>query len=719
MNTPLSAHATALGRAGAVRTGAPPPLADGFTARTETVPDFTATLAPGAVIALVPARPAGPCGKTQLAVWCAESLWREGQVDLLAWIDASSRASVLAGCLEAAAAVGVERSGTAEQVAERLAEWLALATRPWLIVLDDLRDQETLAGLWLSGPTGMVVITSPDEKAARGDAGQSCTQVVGVGAFSTREALNYLMSLLAGDPDQRSGGIDLAAGLRCDPAALSHAGALIATTAQTCRDYYGYYADYRDRLQARLGDAVEVQPMAITWALSADRARQLPSGRAARVQLLLAALLDGQPVPGLVFTTAATCKFLAEAGVTAADPDSAWRAVQALERTGLVTIDSQAGAPLVRLGRMVAADARAAASEAARSRAVSAIADALAEAWPDDDEPAWLATALRSCAAALQRTAGGLLAAPGGWHPVLCRAGQSLNTAGLAGPAVIHWSQLASERELNPGSPQDLDIAAGLAGALLAAGQSAQAVAWWQWIAGNRARLSGPEHPDSCLARLGLGQALAAAGQPGDAAGVLQQAVAGYEKALGAGAAETLHARLELAAACQAAGRAADAAGHYRRVLAAYERLHGARHPATRAARGSLAGACLADGRLKEAASHYKQIVADAERELGASHPDTIGARRSLADAYQAAGKVGPALQLHERVCDDYGKALGPGHPQTLASRLDLARVYSSAGHLADQVTLLRETLSRCEQDLPPGHPLTEAARRALADVGS
>ena len=73
------------GRSGAwpVRSGLVPPLAEGFIARTETVPGLEAALVPGAAVALVPGTAAGgvrdrpgSCGKTQLAAYLAGSLWR-------------------------------------------------------------------------------------------------------------------------------------------------------------------------------------------------------------------------------------------------------------------------------------------------------------------------------------------------------------------------------------------------------------------------------------------------------------------------------------------------------------------------------------------------------------------------------------------------------------------------------------------------------------------
>ncbi|MGB6455932.1 MAG: hypothetical protein WBH47_15775 [Streptosporangiaceae bacterium] len=118
------------GRAGAapgrpswpIRSGPVPLLADGFPARLETAPSLAAGLAAGTAVALVPDRAsaaaaiAGPTaapdardwlrssGKTQLAVAFAESLWQSGGVDLLVWIEATSRASVLDGYAAATAA---------------------------------------------------------------------------------------------------------------------------------------------------------------------------------------------------------------------------------------------------------------------------------------------------------------------------------------------------------------------------------------------------------------------------------------------------------------------------------------------------------------------------------------------------------------------------------------------------------------------------------------
>ncbi len=217
------------------RTGAVPALANGFITRPETAPDLPAALVPGAVVALVNAGPpqrAGSCGKTQLAAFCAEAFWRSGRVGLLAWVQASNRASLLAGYAQTATAVGIDPTGPAEHVAARFTGWLAETAQPWLLVVDDLRDQADLDGLRPAGPAGTVIITAREEGTV---AGAPRVRVVPVGAFSPREAMKYLMGRLSDDTDQRHGAIGLAGELHYDPCALTQASSVIASTMLTCR----------------------------------------------------------------------------------------------------------------------------------------------------------------------------------------------------------------------------------------------------------------------------------------------------------------------------------------------------------------------------------------------------------------------------------------------------------------------------------------------------
>ena len=704
------------GPAWPVRSGLVPAVAEGSISRPETSPDLPAALAAGSVLALVSSEPqqAESCGKTQLAVSWAEALWRGGQVSLLAWVDASSRASLLTGLAEAAVAVGIDLAAPAEQVAARFTDWLAETARPWLVVLDDLRDPADLGGLRPYGPAGTVLITAPNEDTV---AGQPQTRILPVGVFSPREAVTYLIGRLATDTDQRQGAIGLAAELGYEPTALAQASAVIAGSLLTCQDYRQSFTRWRQELTGPAGSTPH--PAAVTWKISAGHAERLAPGGATQLQLTLAALLDGHAIPGTVFTTPATRRYLGGVGAPAADARQAWEAVQALEDTGLLAIDSAAGSATVRMSPALQAHIQAATPEPMLRWAVQAAADALADIWPEPEPPPMQAVILCSCVSALQRTAGDRLWAPGGCHPVLLRVGHSLDAARLSGPAARYWTQLAatSHRILGPGHPDTLAAVSRQARALLAAGQATEAAARCQQVAAGYARLSGPGHPNALAAQVSLGQALAAAGQAGHAAVILDQAAARYQRALGADHPDTVRAYDELAAACQAAGRTAEAMEHYRHVLAVCEHLHGPRHLATLTARDKLADACLAGGRHWDAISSYRRALADREQALGSDHLDTIAARRTLAAAYYAAGKIAAALRLYEQACADYQHALGADHPRTLTCRADLASAYHHAGRLTDAATLLRDTLTRCEQALPSGDPLTRALRQAMTGI--
>jgi tetratricopeptide (TPR) repeat protein len=707
-----------------VRSGAVPALTDGFRGRPETAPALGATLLPGAAAALVPARVAaegsrdwlGSCGKTQLAVSFAESLWHSRELDLLVWVVATNRASVLSGYVEAAvAAMGADPASDAESVATRFVGWLGQTSRPWLLVLDDLSDAADLEGLWPAGPAGRVLITTTNSAHESGEHSlfsKHSALVLPVGVFSSREALSYLMGRLNADPDQRLGAIDLIKDLRYEPLALAQASAVIASSALSCRDYRGYFAQRREQM-------AEPAAAAVTWTFSVEQADRLWPGGGAQSMLALAALLDGHGIPAAVFTTPAACEYLAGDGAgRPADRERARSALLASERAGLLSVDVAGVVPVVRMSPVVAAAVRAAMPDSMRNRAARAAADALLEVWPADDQQAWLAAGLRSCAASVQQAAGDLLWV-GGCHRLLVRAGRSLDSSRLTGPAIGYWRELAavSDRLLGPSHPDTLAAGQKLADAYLAAGRATEAVSWFQWVLADRARALGPDHPATITARRDLGHALVTAGQFSDAVTVLDDAAGDYQRIRGAEHPDTLAARDELAAAYYAAGQFADAIRLYRRNLADRERVQGPQHPDTMTTRQKLADAYLAGGQVKDALSCYKKTLTDRERVLGPDHLDTIAARGDLGSAYHSAGKMASAVQLFEQTRAGYERVLGPGHPDTLARRADLAHAYYAVGRLTDATTLLRDTLTRCEQTLPPSDPLTQAIRDSLKNI--
>jgi tetratricopeptide (TPR) repeat protein len=706
-----------------------PGLADGFSARPETVPGLAAALPAGAGVALVPDRAAAGAdwprssGKTQLAAAWAESLWQSGAIELLVWIDATSRAAVLSGYAAATAAVaGRDQVSSCESDAAQFLSWLGETSRPWLVVLDDLAETADLDDLWPSGPAGRVLVTSAG--AAAVPAG---LRLVTVGQFSLREAVSYLSERLAADPDKRHGAIELARDLCFEPVALAQASAVIASSPLSCREYRAVFLRRREQLAGPPGKRPPAA--AVTWTLSFERSDELAPDGSGRPLLALAALLDGHGIPHTVFAAPATGSFLASAGV----PAGIDLARAALERVGLLTVERTTTPPAIRISPVLQAALRAAMPEGMRDQAAIAAADALLQAWPERELPGWPGSGLRACVAALRRITGDLLW-DGGCHPVLVRAGESLDRARLTGPAVDHWLDLATTggRLLGGGHPDTMLAARRLADACLAAGRADEAIPWFQWLLDALAGQLGPDHQDALEARCGLGHALVTALQLPAAIDVLAGAVPQFEQACGPEHAGTLGARDELAAAHLAAGQHSDAITLYRRTLADRERAQGARHPQTMTTRHGLASSYLASGRAKEAVAAYKRVVADRERVLGAykrvvadrervlgpDHLDTLTARSDLGAAYQQTGKTAAAELACEQAWAGFERVLGPRHPDALRSRARLAQMYRRLGRYGDARALLRDTVDRLERTLPDGDPLVIELRQSLADIG-
>jgi tetratricopeptide (TPR) repeat protein len=743
-----------------VFSGLMPPLADSYVPRTESGLTLADGLHPGETVVLVTADEAaraldamGGTGKTQLAAAIAHTLWGRQAVELIVWVTASSRDAVLTSYAQALGDVGVPgTSGGASAAASHFLAWLAGTTRPWLAVLDDLTDPAVLEGLWPWGASGRVVVTTNRPDTALEAHGP---RVVEVGPFSHREGLNYLSGKLHAQPDQRVGAVDLAIELDFLPIALAQAGALIAEAGIDCREYR---ARIVGRQQRPANQAAAHSSAAATGALALEFADRLPPAGLARPMLALASMLDPNGIPGAVLTSPAACAFLTRSrGSAPADDAQARNAVHALARLGLVTVDTASAARTVRVHELVQAAARQGLSTAECDQAARAAADAILQAWPRGAPPTF-GQAMRDCTARLREIAGVLLWTPG-CHPVLLRAGRSLDSAGLAGPAIAYWQAMvdigrptlgashahtifASDRlagaydaagrpthaipiyervlaergrGLGAAHPDTLATRNSLARAYSAAGRAGDAIRLAERALAECERTQGPGHPDTLATRAELGQAYLSAGLRNEAVTVFERTLSGREEALGPRHPDTLTARADLARAYRAAGRLNDALRLSERTLADREQVLGPDHPDTLAARGQLAAAYRAADRLRDAIGAYKRTLADRERVQGPAHPDTITARGHLADAYHQARKFKDALPLYERALADREQVLGRDHPDTLTARGNLASAYHSARKLTAALPLYERTLADRERVLGPDHPGTFTSRGNLA----
>jgi tetratricopeptide (TPR) repeat protein len=717
-----------------VLSGAVPPIAEAYLQRPETGAGLTEGLRPGETIVLTSGdRPsvadpltgagsapsaaftAGGTGKTQLAVAFAHTVWNSRSIDLLVWVPATSREAILIGYAQAAGEVDADIPGeTAEAAAERFLSWLTRTRRRWTVVLDDLRNIDDLNDLWPRGSSGQTVVTTrladtqlrgPDRK------------VVQVDCYSRREALAYLNSRLTGYPDQRLEALDLADELGRNPLALGLAASYIADRGETSHDYRARYAERYQHVAA--GATPECPANVLTaWSLAVERAHELNPAGLAWPALALAAVLDPVGIPAGVLVSPSACGYVTGRPSTAAqaDQDMVRAAFGNLARLGLISLDTISVARTVRMHSCIRAAVKGYLPRADIEQVVTAAAGALLDTWPEQVTDLALDQALRDCAGSLAEIAEDLLWKPEA-HPLLFRAGASLEGALLANAAIDYWQNVyaTATRLLGPSHAQTVQARDRLAASYETAGRLADAMSVFENALADRERNLGAEHPDTLNAQTKLAHSYLAAGRDDEAIRLYERTLAESERLLGAAHKETLSVRAALATAYQQTRRPDEGIRLYERTLAESERALGATHRDTLTARASLAAAYQEIGQTRQAIAAFERTLTDRERAQGSDHPDTLGARGALANAYRLANRMKDAIPQYERILTDRERIQGPDHPDTLTARGNLAFVYRTAGRLKDSVPLYEQTLYGRERVQGPDHRDTLTARGSLA----
>jgi tetratricopeptide (TPR) repeat protein len=705
---------------GILLSGIVPPLADPYYTRPETGPDLASSLQAGEAVVLVHGEESdvapvtqGGTGKTQLAVEFAHAMWNSRLVEVLVWVTATNADAVLSGFAQAANMVdaGLVSEG-AEVAAARFASWLTHTERPWALIIDDLNDLADLQHLWPGGASGRTLITTrlPAETFEAMD-----IRVVPVPGLNRREAVSYLSSRLTDHPDQRIEALDLGEDLAGLPLALGQATAVINARQQGCREYRAKLAERRKHMSGVDGASDTVLA---AWSLAAECAHELPPGGLAWPTLVLAAMMDHHGIPGAVMTSPSACSYIAGRPSTAggADQNMVRAAINNLAAVGLVTIDPVSPVRTVQMHSSVQAAVRSYLPQADLEQVALATADALVETWPEGDGGPQLEQALRDCAAALRANDGGML-----WkaeaHPLLFRAGLSLENSRLSDAAIMYWQSIlnTSTGLLGPAHANAVVARDRLAASYESAGRSAEAVSVFQAALADRERNQGPEHPETIAARGHLAHAYQSAGRAADAVGLYGRTVADSERSLGPDHPVTLGSRASVADAYLKAGQIQDGIDGYELLLADAERVLGAGHPTTLSARASLAAGYVANGQSKLAIEQYERALADQERMHGRDHLDAIAARASLASAYRSAGKLKEAIAGYERVLADRERVEGADHPDTIAARANLAFAYRSAGRFREAIPAYERTLADRERVQGRDHRDTLTARSNLA----
>lgn len=683
---------------------------------------------------------AGGVGKTQLAAQYARESTAE--VDLLVWVTASSRDSVIDRYAQAGVEIlGADRASP-QTAATAFLAWLEPRNQGlesggcrWLVVLDDVTNSADLRDLWPpSSPLGRTLVTTRRRDAALGGDGR---RRITVGLFTKDEAAGYLTTALAArladnerrppePPDQIAG---LAADLGYLPLALSQATAYLADSGLSC-------AAYRARLSShatRLDDLVPEQEMlpddqaatvAAAWSLSIERANRTRPAGLARPMLQLIAVLDPSGIPAPVLTSEPALTYLAAQRAWPGDrfepssvpPDEVASTLRVLHLLSL--IDHSPGTPdrIVRIHQLIQRAVREGLSPAEQELAATAAADAIAAAWPDVERDTGLVQALRASVDALRRVGEDALWRPGA-HRLLFRAGRSLGTSGQFTSATGYFERLAdtARRRLGPDHQDTLAARQGHAEWRGEAGDERGAAAECDTLLADQERVLGADHLDTLATRNKMIYFRGLAGDPAGAVREFGLLLADRVRVLGPDHPDTLVTRHGLARFRGEAGDPDAAVADYEALLAARERVLGPDHPDTLLTQHGLAYWRGKAGDWAGAVAAFEALVARMLRVLGPDHHDTLGGRHVLADMRAEAEGAAAAITELRAVLADAERVLGPDHPEALAMRLSVARRLEEIDGAAAAAAEYERLVADRMRVLGPDHPDTLITRHCLA----
>ncbi|WP_136313910.1 FxSxx-COOH system tetratricopeptide repeat protein [Actinomyces procaprae] len=692
------------------RFGTRPTVADGFIKR----PQFTRLLE--SVVAQSAERTVlvgmRGCGKSQLAAalarYCEKQDWQ-----LVAWINAQSRDSVLAGLSELGLALGVPTGEdlTPEVLAQRCLNALASdKASDRLAVLDNVERLDDLRDVVPRGQGLRVLATTTRHS---GWDGQGWDQI-DVTEFDRSEAVDFLLRRTGQDDATTAG--EIAERLGDLPLAIAQAAASIKYESCTLGEYLVRLS------QTKLEDAVpkldgDLYPegvafalwMAIEGVLERIAAISLPRAKIARDQLGALALLAASGVPTRWLSAATN------------DAGEARRALAELRNSSICQVsDDGATITIHRLQGQVFRETR---TESQKKEMTAAAVGTLTaidfDAIPQNNTQERRREVLDRVAQlrtiAEQEHSRELFR----YSRISNLLSDTLRRASeLGAPQDALFLEAAVDVQttiLGTNHADSLRSRNNLAYAYQAAGRTEEAIELCEQVLQDSLRILGPDHPQTLTSRHNLAGAYQDTGRTEEAINLFDQVLQDSLRILGPDHPQTLTSRHNLAYAYQDTGRTEDAIDLYQQVLQDSLRILGPNHPDTLTSRHNLAGAYHDTGRTEDAIGMFDQVLQDSLRILGPNHPDTLTTRNNLAYAYQTAGKVEEAIDLFERVLEASLHILGPNHPHTLTTRNNLAYAYQAAGRTEDAIGMFDQVLQDSLRILGPNHPDTLTTRNNLA----
>jgi len=600
----------------------------------------------------------GGAGKTSVAV---EYAYRHLAEVGVAWQFAAEDATVLAaGFGELAAQLGARGLGDARNPVASVRAVLARFAAPWLLIFDNAADLASVAEYLPPAGPGRVLITSQNP-AWPG-------QPLEVPVLDSDIAAAFLADR-TDDPD-RQAARDLADMLGGLPLALEQAAAYMQAVGGTLADYLALFRHRRAELLARGESTGYDKTVASTWALAFDRLQQTTPGAVGLLRLLAFCAPEAVPLRLLLHRRPDLADQLdAEVAPVLAllleDELAAGDAIAALRRYSLVSRPADGLVSVHRLVQAVTLDQMPAGLIAAWQRAAAAVIEA---ALPDDptQQETWPAYALL-----LPHALAALPPDSDGMERVSTYLGHSGN----------YGAARDRERE----------------------------------VVEARARILGPEHPDTLTARNNLAFWTGIAGDPAGARDQLAALLPIREQVSGPEHPDTLIVRADLARWTGEAGNAAGARDQSAALVPVVEQVSGPEHPLTQDARLNLARWTGFAGDPAGARDQFAALLPIRKRVLGAEHMYTLSTGSYLAYWTGVAGDAAAARDQCAELLPVLVEVLGPEHPDTLAARGNLARWTGVAGDAAGARDQFAALLPVRERVLGAEHPVTLTTRASFA----
>jgi tetratricopeptide (TPR) repeat protein len=674
-------------------------------------------------------------GKTTLAASYAER--HRDDYRATWWIRAQTEAGMRADLV----ALGVRLAwvGTDEKEEPALAavmERLRHEGEGILLIFDNATDANALKPYLPRGGGAQVLVTS-NAQAWRGVA-----VPVEIRVWPKSVGADYLLARTGrrgeqSDMGERGAAEALSEALGGLPLAHEQAAAYCERLEKSLADYHKRFAAAPARLLDDDRDAPaeyhDRLTVAKTFALAIDEAAKLHP--AVEPLIAHAALLAPEPIPLFLFTQARE-KF-GERLAEALDEESLDEVVAALRAFALIdreTIvderDPAIRTEAIRLHRLVRQVATERRVGDAREQAQRALVEALAATYPQEDRYDRKSYGPKTWPAARRLDAHALAMVGGDAEPL---AGAEARVSSLLGGlASYRHHVLAAYAEARPLYERALAIRAKVLGpdhpdtvaslndlAVLLADQAdyGRARELHERALAIREKELGPEHPDTAESLNNLAFLLRRQGDYAGARPLLERALAIDEKVFGPEHQSTATGLNNLALLLQDQDDFAGARPLCERALAIYERVLGPEHPTTAASLSNLAYVSKAQGDLAAARQLYERALAIEEKVLGLEHPATAASLSNIAFLSKAQGDPAAALQLYQRALAIDEKMLGPNHPDTAADLSNVALLLQDQGELASARPLFERALAIREAVFGPDSPETVKSIDNLASL--